>query len=82
MIAKNYISNKELSEGKKMKGRADLLLCLSGVEASVGPESWAGNRVARLDEFSPIGYLNFTPGPQGRISPLGVNSDPRGEIVP
>jgi hypothetical protein len=26
--------------------------------------------------------LNFTPGPQGRISPLGVNSAPRGEVHP
>jgi hypothetical protein len=26
--------------------------------------------------------LNFTPGPQGWISPLGVNLSPRGEICP
>jgi hypothetical protein len=26
--------------------------------------------------------LNFTPGPQGGISPLGVNLAPRGEICP
>jgi hypothetical protein len=26
--------------------------------------------------------LNFTPGPQGRTSPLGVNLAPRGEICP
>jgi hypothetical protein len=26
--------------------------------------------------------LNFTPGPQGCISPLGVNLSPRGELVP
>jgi hypothetical protein len=26
--------------------------------------------------------LNLTPGPQGRISPLGVNLAPRGEVHP
>jgi hypothetical protein len=26
--------------------------------------------------------LNFTPGPQGLISPLGVNLAPRGELCP
>jgi hypothetical protein len=36
-----------------------------------------------LEQETPSGtVLNFTPGPQGGISPLGVNLAPRGEIFP
>jgi hypothetical protein len=38
------------------------------------------NRSTVHNKLRPI--LNFTPGPQGWISPLGVNLAPRGEICP
>jgi hypothetical protein len=35
-----------------------------------------------LNQGDQRAILNFTPGPQGRISPLGVNLSPRSELVP
>jgi hypothetical protein len=52
---------------------------LSGMTLS-SLSRWENRDFSRPDRLRAI--LNFTPGPQERTPPLGVNFAPRGEILP
>jgi hypothetical protein len=79
------MQQKRLSESRfrlAVAGSSPAVPCFFRGLFTVGNGPAGSHQLAAEDPGDQRAILNFTPGPQGRISPLGVNLAPTGEICP